>query len=1008
MQEQRVIQVFVGSPGDVFEERKRAFEVIESINRDQLLPPGWRFEGVAWDQTHYPKHARLSPQEAINQGILQPGDCDIALFIFWKRVGTPLPPGTFTENGAGAEPTGSLWEFHNALASAKKPWVLVYRCKRTPEMSEKDFEDPVGFGQQVKGVKDFFSGFKDGEGHYRADYYGYTDTDDFAHHLEQDLKSFIKQQTSSEVNADYTVKPKAAQTERVPAAYLQRLKESVAHVELLGLNLKESITNGLPQVYVPAVTTKATDQKEAEEPFGRERRELILHRLDESSLYLPGDPGSGKSTFSQWVAYVVADGAVTAHEISAAEELQERLPDSLVGRLPLLIRLRDFWGLMGCVPEQGDWSQGELEAAISHWLDKKLPFGLTASSFERNLAEGNLLLLLDGVDEVPEEQRVEAKTAYPRHALLTGLVDALPQWQQQGNRILITSRPYGLRAVERDRLRLPEVALLPLDEDLQRLFMARWYGAAGHAHWQAYSDDLAEELGNRPELNELQRNPLLLTALCVKYKEGKRLPQDIYHLYDSVVNQVLFNRFRSSDRERTRVRWRLEAVALGMHYGIDDQSVRSAPLASIDLDELDRILACYAKLNPGTEGDDARVLERRDELLERSGLLLPRGAGKAEFYHQDFRDYLAAERWARERRTFVSALDGYGAKRDWRRMLGFLFAKEIESSGGIDQPLRALAELKAKISRDALATEAAAALLLADCLEIAEGKAGESGLSGNWEAFFRQVCADSLEVVPAALDRNTLFLALGRLGWDNRAGLGLDQQDRPDIRWLAVPDPANPAFYIAQYPVTQAQFQAFIEAEDGYANPRWWTDFEARKDEPSKPTWPEPNAPRTDVDWFEAVAFCRWLTHLGITPTAGWEILLPTYEQWRHAYVGEGDKDFPWEREPDADRHANFWETGLYRTSAVGLFPAGVANSGALDMGGNVDEWCLQKYDLKTYEVGSAALDATDDPRVLRGGSWVGNPDDLRSAGRGRFNPGDRYNDVGFRLVCRPPSAVEH
>ncbi len=237
MQEQRVIQVFVGSPGDVIDERKRAFEVIARINQDKLMPSGWRFKGVGWDQTHYPKLAWLSPQEAINQGIQQPGDCDIALFIFWKRVGTPLQPGTFTESGAGAEPTGSLWEFHNALASANKPWVLVYRCERTPEMSEKDFEDPVGFGAQVKGVKDFFSGFKDSEGHYRADYYGYTDTDDFARHLEQDLKSFIQQQTSTEAIARHTAAPKVVPTERVPTAYLQRLKESVAHAELLGLKL---------------------------------------------------------------------------------------------------------------------------------------------------------------------------------------------------------------------------------------------------------------------------------------------------------------------------------------------------------------------------------------------------------------------------------------------------------------------------------------------------------------------------------------------------------------------------------------------------------------------------------------------------------------------------------------------------------------------------------------------------------------------------------------------------
>ena len=640
-------------------------------------------------------------------------------------------------------------------------------------------------------------------------------------------------------------------------------------------------------------------------------------------------------------------------------------------------------------------------------MDEKQPFGLTSASFERNLTEGNLLLL-DGVDEVPEEHRVNDQTVYPRHALLTGLADALPPWQAQGNRILLTSRPYGLRADERDRLQLPEVGLLPLEDDLQRLFMARWYAAADHSHWESYAHGLAEELRNRAELDELRRNPLLLTALCVKYKEGKRLPQDIYHLYDSVVNQVLFNRFRGSDKARTRVRWRLEAVALGMHYGVDDESVRTAPLASVDVDELDRILASYAKQNPSTEGGAAQVLDRRDELLERSGLLLPRGEGKAEFYHQDFRDYLAAERWAREQRTLESALQGYAGNRDWRRMLDFLFAKMIESSGGVDRPLKALALLKSNLSPGALASEAAAALLLADCLEIAAGKAGEGGLGGDWDECFRQVCADGLDVVAAAADRNALFLALGRLGWDDRPGVGLNEQGRPDIEWLPVADPETPSFYIAKYPVTQAQFQAFIDAEDGYADPRWWADFAERQGDPSPPTWPEANSPRTDVDWFEAIAFCRWLTDSGKVPCAGCEILMPTDEQWRQAYVGEGDHDFPWQGEPDSNRHANYGQTELKRSSVVGVFPEGAASSGALDMAGNVWEWCLDKYDLETDDVRSAVIDATDDRRVLRGGSWYYDPDSLRSAYRIWSDTGNRFDGFGFRLVCRPPSSTDH
>ena len=149
------------------------------------------------------------------------------------------------------------------------------------------------------------------------------------------------------------------------------------------------------------------------------------------------------------------------------------MPDELAGRLPVLIRLRDFWGGMGCRAEHGDWTARQLEQSILRWLDDHRPHGLLPQVFERNLAEGNLLLLLDGVDEVPEEHFSDGQLIHPRQALLTGLANALPGWRKDGNRIVVTSRPYGLRPNERDRLGLPEVGLLPLDREVQHLFIKR-------------------------------------------------------------------------------------------------------------------------------------------------------------------------------------------------------------------------------------------------------------------------------------------------------------------------------------------------------------------------------------------------------------------------------------------------------------------------------------------------------------------------------------------------------
>jgi len=354
------------------------------------------------------------------------------------------------------------------------------------------------------------------------------------------------------------------------------------------------------------------------------------------------------------------------------------------------------------------------------------------------------------------------------------------------------------------------------------------------------------------------------------------------------------------------------------------------------------------------------------------------------------------------------ALEDRGAQRDWRRMLTFLFAKSIEGSGGIDRPLEALHRLEPCLGEQGLADNPVQALVLSDCLEIAAGKAGGQGL-GEWEDRYRRGCEVGLEAVNDAKDRNALLLALGRLGWDRRPGVGVDARGTPDIIWLPVPDTDTPAFYIARYLVTQAQFQAFVETPDGYADARHWRGFESSRSEPANPSWPEPNGPRTDVDWFEALAFCRWLTARSAVAKPDWWVGLPTDGEWVQAYVGAIDRDFPWNGPSDPNRCANFRGSGLERTSAVGIFPAGRANSGALDMAGNVWEWVLDKYDLESDTLGGSEVDDSNDRRVLRGGSWGGNPDSLRSSNRFRFDPDFRVDFIGFRVVCRPPSSsVDH
>jgi hypothetical protein len=145
-------------------------------------------------------------------------------------------------------------------------------------------------------------------------------------------------------------------------------------------------------------------------------------------------------------------------------------------------------------------------------------------------------------------------------------------------------------------------------------------------------------------------------------------------------------------------------------------------------------------------------------------------------------------------------------------------------------------------------------------------------LTAPWVAHWLPRMTD-VKSVPAAPARAAIGRALGLLGLDRRRGVGLRGDRVPDIDWVDIPaTPAFvyqrgtkqeavvslPAFRIARYPVTHGQFQAFIEA-GGYRDDRWWQGLAERPREPAAASWSEPNSPRERVNWFEAVAFCRWL-----------------------------------------------------------------------------------------------------------------------------------------------------
>ena len=201
-------------------------------------------------------------------------------------------------------------------------------------------------------------------------------------------------------------------------------------------------------------------------------------------------------------------------------------------------------------------------------------------------------------------------------------------------------------------------------------------------------------------------------------------------------------------------------------------------------------------------------------------------------------------------------------------------------------------------------------------------------------------------------------------------------------------------FDIGKYPVTNAQIIAFFDASDGYANLNWW-DYSARallwrRDHP-RAAYPKPvghDHPCVYISWYEAVAYCRWLSY-----KTGLRIALPNEQQWLRAAQGEDGRVYPWGNSFDSTC-SNTKESGLELTVPVTAHPAGASPYGPLDMVGNVWEWCVNNADS-----GMGATTIVDENRVIKGGAFNVRGEKVHNRIHHALNPACRYDSVGFRLV---------
>ena len=775
----------------------------------------------------------------------------------------------------------------------------------------------------------------------------------------------------------------------------------------------------------------------------REARALTaLEAIEkEPRMVLLGDPGSGKSTFVKHLALCLADGRL--ERLGAPNEgLITRLSQAWTrgALLPIYVTLREFAGSARC-----NGSAGGLWQYIEDTLAAQEQGDFTAHLREQVVA-GNAIVLLDGLDEVADpETRKTVRQSVAEFVKVNG----------GSNRYLVTCRSYSYQETCDQLKGFAVHTLAPFTEKQVNAFIDCWHREVCRLGWKSEGDakELAQRLqaaARRSDLAVLASNPLQLTMMTLLHYSRGQLPEDRVKLYKEMVELLL-------------VRWDQARL-------VDNAD---APTQAVNVDDLETALERVAYLaHRQQEGLDApadieeallrTVLkdylqgswDQAGKLLayikNRAGLLIEKGPGVYVFPHRSYQEYLAGA-YLTQQEDFPDeaarlAKENYA---QWREVILWAVGVVARLNKQTYSAINVADALCPRQTPDRAAPDAA---------WRSAHLAGEALLETGLDKV--QVHERYGEVLRRARERLVALLRTGALSPRERAAAGDTLARLGDPRFRAdawfLPDepllgfveiPAGPflmgtkkedipalmkrlggdqdmyeretpphtltlpGYYIARYPVTVAQFRAFVEASG-----REPVDADSLRDPDNRPVrW---------VTWREAVAYCEWLT--GVlrdwknTPEPlatlickeGWAVRLPSEAEWEKAARGVDGRQFPWGDDPDPAR-ANCEDTGIGTTSTVGCFPGGASPYGCEDMSGNVWEWTRslwgkdwEKPDFRyPYVPGDERerLEAGNDVlRVVRGVSFNNDAGLVRCAYRGWLFL-DFLNDyLGFRVAVLP------
>jgi formylglycine-generating enzyme required for sulfatase activity/energy-coupling factor transporter ATP-binding protein EcfA2 len=830
--------------------------------------------------------------------------------------------------------------------------------------------------------------------------------------------------------------------EALRADYLSHLRRTYHVLDFRGIQQLESFSRELPleDIYVPLVARPEAPGGDTWERVRRlAGRMLEKDAIPEEALALLGkgdscpvrveealgekprvvvlgDPGSGKSTLLKYLAL--------------------RLAAETAAPLPILVPLNAYARAL----RQGDVS---LQAYLPRYF-AGLAKGVAdlAPLFEAALAKGQAVILLDGLDEVQDG----------RGFLVNKVETFAAETVARGNKLVVTSRIVGYKEAPLSR-EWTLYTLLDFDQEAIESFAAKWclafekttLGDTPEARQAAEVERraLLDSLAANPGVARLAANPLLLTILALIKRQGVVLPNRRVELYELYIETLIrsWNKARALDKQPigpdlnpNEVLSTLGPLALWLR--------QENPTAGVVPEEalLQELTRHYMGEDWGLKRGPAK--EKAHAFLESvrrySNLLVERGPHQYGFLHLTFEEMLAAygiyQRGQLDLEAALTVIREHLPDPAWRETL--LLSVGVWGLAN-KQPRVAAQVVRAMLKMDCAGSEACQNVLLAGaCLE----DVGEEGLghTAAGEIIEALTAASLNRDLPPATQRDA-GLSLGRLAGSNPE---MFARIRPDLDdWVAIPagkfryggddfperdEIIKEPFSIAKYLVTNSQYRQFVNA-GGYDKEEFWSkdgwlwrtgkwDTKADKayqnwlksrpaEKRSEPfywhdqKWNNPLAPAVGVSWFEAEAYANWLSK-----KLGYEVRLPTEQEWERAARGVKGREYAWEGEFDRTRLncAEFWgednnldwnkwydaeSRKMASITQVGQFPAGATPEGVCDLSGNVWEWTDSWYEDKQVN------------RTVRGGSWFLLHRHCRCAFRTGLVPDDFSSYIGFRLV---------